>query len=102
MTNCVQPIGGEDDDEATEGAWCSLAIQPKPTRSSTKLLITANFRMRESFPLAAARGSVGTGGGSALSCGGVPHAGHAVAYELICLLHCEHGIKAIEAYGACV
>ena len=34
-----------------------------------------------------------------LMSGGVPHMGHAVAYELICLPHCEHWIKAIEGYG---
>ena len=30
-----------------------------------------------------------------LICGGVPHAGHSLANELICLPHLEHGIKAI-------
>lgn len=30
-----------------------------------------------------------------LICGGVPHAGHALANELICLPHLEHGIRDI-------
>lgn len=36
-----------------------------------------------------------------LICGGVPHAGHSLANELICLPHLEHGIKAIEWSANC-
>jgi hypothetical protein len=34
-------------------------------------------------------------------CGEVPHAGHSLANELICLPHLEHGIKAIERSANC-
>jgi hypothetical protein len=87
-----------DDDEATDGAvdLGSLAILSKTARSGTKPTTAATAIMRGSVPLAA-RSSLGRGGGTALSCGvGAPHAGHGVVNELICLLHCEHGIRAIE------
>jgi hypothetical protein len=72
-----------------------LKMLTATTTAITKAITTTSFATNA--PVSVARAvTVGSGGGSVLTCGGVPHAGQALANELICLPHLAHRIKAIE------
>ena len=72
------------------GLLMTLPTNPTNSARPNRSAITTSG----SAPLAGAA-SAGRGGGTVLICGGVAHAGHALANELICLPHLEHGIRAI-------